>query len=116
MGNEGSQGGVGGKLPSSAVLPGNAMLANEANGAAGADDDGRNDLKKSFNEMHARMMEQVEQKEVLRQRAKHAKEQLRSGEWRKAQDEQANMQRFFGSVDWRWVRAFCEWTCASVQF
>ncbi|CAI5984430.1 unnamed protein product [Closterium sp. NIES-64] len=51
--------------------------------------------------MSARMMEQVEQKEVLRQRAQHAKEQLRSGEWRKAQDEQANMQRFFGSVDWR---------------
>ncbi|CAI5466880.1 unnamed protein product [Closterium sp. Yama58-4] len=82
----------GGKIQSNAML---------SNGAAGADDDGRNDLKKSFNDLHARMMEQVEQKEVLRQRAQHAKEQLRSGEWRKARDEQANMQRFFGSVDWR---------------
>ncbi|CAK9205844.1 unnamed protein product [Sphagnum jensenii] len=52
-------------------------------------------------QLQATMDAQEQQKELIRRNAELAKARLASGELQRARDEQAEMQRLYGAVDWR---------------
>eukprot|EP00850_Spirogloea_muscicola_P023215 SM000339S12950 [mRNA] locus=s339:11403:13424:+ [translate_table: standard] len=51
--------------------------------------------------LQAKLAEQQQQKELLRRNAELAKARLESGDYERARREQAEMQRLYGTTDWR---------------